>query len=530
MPPAADLVVRQGASMAPSRQSPQKANSPPTTASKSPSQKQQRKKLKKEATSAATGKQGAFFGTPPPASNRTEAIDEEIREEDEEETVVAGKTDQSPDVKGELEVNETLEAAVSSESENESERGTSPLVRTTNSETYAALAAWKLDANPVVEMTEQPPAQRPELQMYRDLPLEPAPDLRHDVCVTLGEILRCSCLGIEPTPPRVPPSGFGEVKRLPVSCVPRYMTLGLTIDGLREWLAGLLPPQGNGTPGSAGWAVGHPNGYDAQQHANLESALDGRSVCERLGLSWPWEPQRRHVGQASVYVCWPLSAPLATLVLALERFVAQPARDGGPAPRSRADTYFWICCCSLRMHSPQPVAGCVSAAASETALSEEHALYMRGLGVLIETIEHTVVLLEDMEDPQALNRTHCLRELWLSIKRHARVDLILGTSASERFELAFGREFRPVRTLLQTLGAVDLWDSTCFSDDDYQYTIKAAQYYLSPEGACSFLISLSALPHENKHPRRLCGAHADEADYSRWRSTSLFARCPSRST
>ena len=96
------------------------------------------------------------------------------------------------------------------------------------------------------------------------------------------------------------------------------------------------------------------------------------------------------------------------------------------------------------------------AAAATPASVAEHSMYVDAAGLMMELIEHTLVLLDSWDAPAILRRAHCLREIVLSHERRTRVDVVLGSTVREKFELAFGREFGPLHELLQTLGSVDL--------------------------------------------------------------------------
>ena len=168
--------------------------------------------------------------------------------------------------------------------------------------------------------------------------------------------------------------------------MPAYLLQGLTIDGVRAWLEenhlllGYDEALRRGRQRS-------PNGHDIQEAAN-GAAIDGLSVCERLSCSDP--ASRAHVGQANVFVCWSLSTPATSLLEALEGFLADvPTGERSGARRSRHDTFFWICPFSLRQHSPPPPPGCLGPTAEPC---EEHLVYLEAIGLIIELIEHTIVL------------------------------------------------------------------------------------------------------------------------------------------
>ena len=287
-----------------------------------------------------------------------------------------------------------------------------------------------------------------------------------DPCVVLADLLHCRCLqGGGRRPDLVHKSGVPHA-------LPQHLLLGLTLDGLREWLESELRGVHGGVDG--------PDGHAAQQRANRAAAFDGRSVCERMRRSLFWS---HHVGQANVYVSWPLSAPVSALLDGLEHFMQRPTERG--APRERSSTFFWVCTCSLRLHSPIPPAGCMPPGA-ERQPSAEHLSYLEDMGLLVELIEHTLVLFDSWDEPSAVGRTHCLREIALSVERGARVDVALGGAAAEQLTLALGGGgFEPLRTLLDRLGRIDLWATACHDDRDRQYVLAEAARsgYVRGDGA-----------------------------------------------
>jgi hypothetical protein len=294
-----------------------------------------------------------------------------------------------------------------------------------------------------------------------------------------------------------------EPKHVPDDLPPRLL-LGITADGVREWLQeqGLLTP--------------NATGHDAQAAANRASLADGLSLCERWQGSGapPFStPLHGHcVGPANVYVCWPLGAPLATLLEALESFIALPTdRTGafvasGTEARDRSKIFFWICTFSLRLHSPPlAAAGCLPPAqqqqqqhgkqaqqaqqgqqlqqlpppeeAEDEELSPEHAVYLEATALVIELVEHTLVLLDSWSSPSLFGRTHCLREVLLSSERRAKVEFAMGDADRRAFERAFGRDFDFLRGLLDRIAKVDLWQAACFSASDALYVQEEAMEF-----------------------------------------------------
>ena len=257
---------------------------------------------------------------------------------------------------------------------------------------------------------------------------------RVDPCIALADVLFCRCLAGPP-----PKKGFvspDETRHLEP-----HLMLGITIDGLRSWLSN------NKLHGSRTLVSAVPTGRDAQAAANRESAFDRRSVCERLQSSFfsGWQ-----VGEANVFVSWPLDASITCLVEGLEYYLRAPAARGEPA-RERATTYFWICTSSLRYHSPEPPPGCVTAE-SLADISAEHLIYLDECALLMEVFEKTIVLIDKLEEPTMFSRMHCLRELALSQQKHAKLELVLSEGAAEAIDRSLRHDFTPVRTLLEALG------------------------------------------------------------------------------
>ena len=252
---------------------------------------------------------------------------------------------------------------------------------------------------------------------------------RVDPCIALADVLFCRCLA-------GPPPKKGFVSSDETRHLEPHLMLGITIDGLRSWLGN------NKLHGSRTLVTAVPTGRDAQAAANRESAFDRRSVCERLQSSFfsGWQ-----VGEANVFVSWPLDASITCLVEGLEYYLRAPAARGEPA-RERATTYFWICTSSLRYHSPEPPAGCV-AAESLAEISAEHLIYLDECALLMEMFEKTIVLVDKLDGPTVLSRMHCLRELALSQQKRAKLELVLSEGAAEAIDRSLRHDFTPVRAL-----------------------------------------------------------------------------------
>ena len=118
-----------------------------------------------------------------------------------------------------------------------------------------------------------------------------------------------------------------EARRAPLA--PRLL-LGISIGGLHAHMA--ARPHAHGVNGYAHWDM---------ITGEKEAAGDGLSVCEQLELEGS-----SHVGRATVFVIWNLGTPVATLIGALEDYVASRGLD-------RARTFFWISNLMLRRGSKQ---------------------------------------------------------------------------------------------------------------------------------------------------------------------------------
>ena len=256
----------------------------------------------------------------------------------------------------------------------------------------------------------------------------------------------------------------------PPACLPPHLLLGMTADGMRRWME------------EEGLSV-DDTGYDAQDKANRASATDGLSVCERAGPRGSLFTSYA-VGRANVYVCWALSAPLGSLLEALEVFLTLPARAGA-AGHDRRTTFFWVCALSMRYHSPDAPLGAPDEAEgvaepghlAVVGPSAEHRAYLEACGMLIELIGHVAIHLDAPTKPALLGRMHCLREVALAHERRARVELLMGSRAASAFSSAFSRDSDPLRRLLNEISSVDVWAAECADVRDAQYVREEAERY-----------------------------------------------------
>ena len=201
-----------------------------------------------------------------------------------------------------------------------------------------------------------------------------------------------------------------EARRAPLA--PRLL-LGISLGGLHAHMA--ARPHAHGVNGYAHWDM---------ITGEKEAAGDGLSVCEQLELEGS-----SHVGRATVFVIWNLGTPVATLIGALEDYVASRGLD-------RARTFFWISNLVLRRGSEQV----------------EHDLatldcFLRP----IEAIGRTAFLLHPW-GADAFRRLWSLWELYLSHHSCAGLDLLCPPSVAKQLVLA------PSATCRAALAAVEQLD------------------------------------------------------------------------
>ena len=203
--------------------------------------------------------------------------------------------------------------------------------------------------------------------------------------------------------------------------LPPRLLLGITVPGVREHLAQLPPnaiqqvnasiPLDQQTGRTLYPTNDTINGY-VNQFFIIRAASDGRSVCEKLR-----EANSPHVGKANVFVSWPLSAPIATLADALEQFLAQH--------RLRADqTFFWICDYSIRQ-TP----------------SDRRAADVQRLGLCVEAIGCTALLLQPWQSPEPLKRVYCIEEVYHTQASGAAFEVVMSTAQQAAFEQALENDF-----------------------------------------------------------------------------------------
>jgi len=148
------------------------------------------------------------------------------------------------------------------------------------------------------------------------------------------------------------------------------------------------------------------NGYVNQHFITNQAKADNLGVCERLQAAGS-----PHVGEANVFVSWFLGTPIATLLDALNQFVAQHGLDP-------TRTFFWVCDYVIRQ--------------TDVAADLVH------LGKCVAAIGHTVLLLEPWDAPVPLKRSYCLKEVVHTQASRAKFELVMSTTQQAAFEAVLG--------------------------------------------------------------------------------------------
>jgi hypothetical protein len=152
------------------------------------------------------------------------------------------------------------------------------------------------------------------------------------------------------------------------------------------------------------------NGYVNQHLLAQLSRHSGGAYCEVLAAAGS-----THVGPANRFVSWFLGAPIATLVGALEAYLA----DRPNLPRE--SVFFWVCDFSIRQHDVK----------ADLALLAE---CVRGVG-------HTLLLLEPWRKPAALRRAYCVKELYHTQDSGGALELVISNEQRREFERILVQDF-----------------------------------------------------------------------------------------
>ena len=225
------------------------------------------------------------------------------------------------------------------------------------------------------------------------------------------------------------------------SSLPAHLRLGLSLPGIRQQLevlpADAVRQSNDCIPRDASGLPKFPpnqqlNGY-INQHFISCSSTDSRSLCERLQ-----EQHSPHVGEASIFVSWPLSTAMATLVDALSVFLRQHELP-------EDTTFFWVCDYVIRQGA--------------TTLRAD----LDRLGDCVEAIGHTCLLLEPWHAPEPLKRAYCIKEVYHTQASNARFDMVMSTEQLHSFEQALVAEFDSIAS---AVSAVDVRQAECRNAKD----------------------------------------------------------------
>jgi hypothetical protein len=212
--------------------------------------------------------------------------------------------------------------------------------------------------------------------------------------------------------------------------LPPHLRLGITLAGLKEWLAAQpvdAVSRANESIDGRYERSAVFNGY-VNQHVLTELGRESggayREVLARSGSA--------HVGPANRFVSWYLGAPIATLVGALEEYLA-----GLPDLRAES-VFFWVCDFSVRQHDVDA--------------------YLAWLAECVKGVRHTLLLIEPWNKPTALTRAYCVKELYHTQDSNGQLELVMSDEQRRAFERTLVDDFE---TIASALSQVDLRDARC---------------------------------------------------------------------
>merc|ERR1719424_1980044 len=226
--------------------------------------------------------------------------------------------------------------------------------------------------------------------------------------------------------------------------LPERLTLGLSVDAIERYIAGLPAdvveqcnenrPTINGVRVPANAAL---NGYVNQwQIARRSEADGGKAYCEAL-----YERSDPGVGVATVFVSWFLETPLATLVDALRQLWVEPQ----VLP---PDTKFWDCDIVIRQSTRQ----------LDVTMND-----VKRLGDCVRAVGHTVLLMEPWYDPSPLRRAYCIKEVFHTQASGARFEVVMSAEQQAAFETALMKDFNSIKA---KLSQVDVRKAECRNPRD----------------------------------------------------------------
>ena len=226
--------------------------------------------------------------------------------------------------------------------------------------------------------------------------------------------------------------------------LPERLTLGLSVDAIEEYIAGLPAdvleqcnenrPTINGVRVPANATL---NGYVNQwQIARRSEADGGKAYCETL-----YECGDPGVGVATVFVSWFLETPLATLVDALRQYLRLH-------PELPPDTKFWVCDFVIRQSTRQ----------LDVTMND-----VKRLGDCVRAVGHTVLLMEPWYDPSPLRRAYCIKEVFHTQASGARFEVVMSAEQQAAFETALVKDFD---SIAKKLSEVDVRKAECRNPKD----------------------------------------------------------------
>ena len=215
-----------------------------------------------------------------------------------------------------------------------------------------------------------------------------------------------------------------------ITTLSKHLQHGITLEGMKNHLE-KLPHNAIDIVNQANSRFplnGTINGYINQYYIAEVGKRDKLSVCERMMKN---KELSCFLGQANVFVSWPLSTSIDTFLESLEIFITKNNMD-------KIRAYFWVCDYVIRQY--------------------DVGTDLMKLRDCVESIHHTVLLLEPWDAPELLKQVYCIKEVFHTQKLDARFDVVMSKEKRELFEHALLNDLDSTQTAV--LG-VDVSKAEC---------------------------------------------------------------------
>ena len=186
------------------------------------------------------------------------------------------------------------------------------------------------------------------------------------------------------------------------------LLLGLTLATIREQIAGLpsdaVAIARQRKPAHEDIGKLGLDGYTNQEIIKMRTKQSGCSVCQELHSAGVIG-----VGPATHFLSWWLGTPLEDVMTALEAYEA--------AHPEQAPIFWWMCDYSF----------------SQNSLSGHSIPLEERLATIIDTLGHTVMVLDPWDAPATLGRIWCLWEILQTQQTEARFEVAMSSTQNDRF-------------------------------------------------------------------------------------------------